>query len=124
LLAYLTDATAGDHRLRVRAMSYFELSLLAGLALGGIVGGQLWAALGTSAFTALSLIYVVAALLLFTGSVGSQRHRRHEVWQGLIRSLATPSNAIGWLHGSWRTSASRTSSAASTVCSMRSTGRR
>jgi MFS family permease len=39
LLAHLTDATAGDHRLRARAMSYFELSLLAGLALGGIVGG-------------------------------------------------------------------------------------
>ncbi len=43
LLAHLTDATAGDHRLRARAMSYFKLSLLAGLALGGIVGGQLWA---------------------------------------------------------------------------------
>ena len=35
LLAYLTDATADDSRLRARAMSYFELSLLAGLALGG-----------------------------------------------------------------------------------------
>jgi MFS family permease len=90
LLAYLTDATAGDHRLRARAMSYFELSLLAGLALGGLVGGQLWAALGTSAFTALAVIYVVAAVLLFMGSVGSQRHRRYDVWQGLIRSLATP----------------------------------
>jgi len=43
LLAHLTDATVGDHRLRARVMSYFELSLLAGLALGGIVGGQLWA---------------------------------------------------------------------------------
>ena len=44
LLAHLTDATAHDHRLRAKAMSYFELSLLAGLALGGIVGGRLWAA--------------------------------------------------------------------------------
>ena len=42
LLAYLTDATADDPRLRARAMSYFELSLLAGLALGGILGGRLW----------------------------------------------------------------------------------
>ena len=90
LLAYLTDATAGDQRLRARAMSYFELSLLAGLALGGIVGGQLWAALGTTAFTALALIYVVAALLLFMGSVGSQRHRGADAWHGLMRSLATP----------------------------------
>ncbi len=90
LLAHLTDATAGDHRLRARAMSYFELSLLAGLALGGIVGGQLWAALGPAAFTALALIYVVAALLLFMGSVGSQRHRGADAWHGLMRSLATP----------------------------------
>lgn len=71
-------------------MSYFELSLLAGLALGGIVGGQLWSVLGTGAFTALALLYIVAALLFFMGSVGSRRHRRDEVWQGLMRSLATP----------------------------------
>ena len=93
LLAHLTDATAGDHTLRARAMSYFELSLLAGLALGGIVGGQLWSVLGTGAFTALALLYVVAALLLFifaAGSVGSRRHRGADVWHGLTRSLATP----------------------------------
>jgi len=90
LLAYLTDATADDHTLRARAMSYFELSLLAGLALGGIVGGQLWSVLGAGAFTALALLYVVAALLLFMGSVGSRRRRKHEVWQGLMRSLAMP----------------------------------
>jgi sugar phosphate permease len=35
LLAHLTGATARDHTLRARAMSYFELSLLAGLALAG-----------------------------------------------------------------------------------------
>jgi MFS family permease len=90
LLAHLTDATAGDDRLRARAMSYFELSLLAGLALGGIVGGQLWAALGTTAFSALALIYVIAAFLLFQGSVGSQRHRGADLWHALMRSLATP----------------------------------
>ncbi len=90
LLAHLTDATAGDHALRARAMSYFELSLLAGLALGGIVGAQLWSLLGTGAFTALAFLYVVAALLLFVGSVGSRRHRGADVWQGLRRSLATP----------------------------------
>jgi MFS family permease len=90
LLAYLTDATAGNRRLRARAMSYFELSLLAGLALGGIVGGRLWAGLHTGAFAALALLYGVAALLLFVGSVGSVTHRRADVWQGLVRALATP----------------------------------
>ncbi|MGE3508808.1 MAG: MFS transporter [Vicinamibacterales bacterium] len=90
LLAYLTDATADDSRRRARAMSYFELSLLAGLALGGIVGGRLWAGLNTGAFTALALLYGVAALLLFVGSVGSVAHRGADVWLGLVRALATP----------------------------------
>ena len=90
LLAYLTDATADDPRLRARAMSYFELSLLAGLALGGIVGGRLWDGLHTGAFAALALVYGVAALLLFVGSVGGVAHRRADVWQGMARALATP----------------------------------
>lgn len=90
LLAHLTDATADDQILRARAMSYFELSLLAGLALGGIVGGQLWAALAARAFTALALLYVLAAVLLFIGSAGSQHHHGGEVWRGLMRSLTTP----------------------------------
>jgi MFS family permease len=71
-------------------MSYFELSLLAGLALGGIVGGRLWAGLHTGAFVALALFYGVAALLLFVGSVGSVAPRGADVWQGLVRALATP----------------------------------
>ena len=89
LLAHLTDATAVDHRLRARVMSYFELSLLAGLALGGVVGGQLWAFLHTGAFTALALLYVCAAVLLFVGGVGSVGHRKSDVWQGLMRALGT-----------------------------------
>ena len=71
-------------------MSYFELSLLAGLALGGIVGSRLWAAFHTGAFAALALLYGVAALLLFVGSVGGVAHRGTDVWQGLVRALATP----------------------------------
>jgi MFS family permease len=90
LLAHLTDATADNQTLRARAMSYFALSLLAGLALGGIAGGQLWSRLGTGAFTALAVLYVVAAILLFVGSAGSLRHRGADVWRGLLRSLATP----------------------------------
>jgi MFS family permease len=42
LLAHLADATDGRSTLRVRAMSYFELTLLAGLALGGVVAAQLF----------------------------------------------------------------------------------
>lgn len=50
LLAHLTDATDRSHPLRARVMSYFELSLLAGLALGGVVGAQFWRRLGTVRF--------------------------------------------------------------------------
>jgi MFS family permease len=90
LLAYLTDATAYDDALRARAMSYFELSLLAGLALGGLLGSQLWRAFGPRAFTALALIYVVATVVMFAAATGGRSHHRREVWQGLIRSLAKP----------------------------------
>lgn len=90
LLAHLTDATAESRRLRAKAMSYFELSLLAGLALGGVVGSQLWASLHAGAFTALALVYVCAAGLLFIGSVGSVSHRMADLWKGLMRALGTP----------------------------------
>ncbi len=40
LLAHVVDTKARDGALRARTMSYFELSLLAGLALGGLLGGQ------------------------------------------------------------------------------------
>jgi MFS family permease len=90
LLAYLTDLTATNATLRARAMSYFELSLLAGLALGGILASQLWATFRTGAFTALALLYLVAAVLLFVGSVGSNRHRATDLWRGLARSLEMP----------------------------------
>jgi MFS family permease len=89
LLAHLTDATAESRRLRAKAMSYFELSLLAGLALGGLVGGQLWVSLHTGAFSALALAYVCAAILLFVGSAGSVGHRTSDLWQGLTRALST-----------------------------------
>src|SRR5499427_5012364 len=52
LLAHLTDATDHEPALRAKVMSYFELSLLTGLALGGLVAGQLWRRLDTGAFGA------------------------------------------------------------------------
>jgi len=90
LLAYLTDATASDARLRAKAMSYFELSLLAGLALGGILGGQLWTALDVGAFTALASLYAAAAVVLFVATGSGAVHRRADVWEGLVRALRTP----------------------------------
>ncbi len=49
LLAHLTDATEGAPEQRGRVMGLYELALLAGLALGTLVGGDLWARAGTGA---------------------------------------------------------------------------
>jgi DHA1 family multidrug resistance protein-like MFS transporter len=65
LLAYLTDATAGRPALRVKAMSYFELTLLAGLALGGILAGQLFRVLHAGAFAVVAIVYLLCAVTLF-----------------------------------------------------------
>ena len=91
LLAYLTDATEGRPALRVRAMSYFELTLLAGLALGGIVAAQLFRVLNAGAFTIVALIYLACAAILFcTISRRSARHLASPL-EDLTQVLRLPS---------------------------------
>jgi len=90
LLAYIVDATADDATLRARTMSYFELSLLAGLALGGLLGGELWRALGHGAFAALAVVYVTVAMLLFAGATVATRVRAHAALDGLARAIREP----------------------------------
>jgi MFS family permease len=75
LLAYLTDATDGRSALRVKAMSYFELTLLAGLALGGIVAGQLFRVLHAGAFAVVAIVYLACGVTLFINIPG--RAARH-----------------------------------------------
>jgi MFS family permease len=87
LLAHITDITERDPGLRARAMSYFELSLLAGLALGGLIGAQLWRVLRTSAFGAVASVYLLSAVLLYFGAAGSRGHGGHEALAGLRRAL-------------------------------------
>ncbi len=91
LLAYLADATSDDSALRARVMSFFELSLLAGLALGGLMGSQFWRLFNARAFSFVAIAYLVCALLLFLGAKGSQSHGSHAAWQGLPRAIKDPS---------------------------------
>ena len=91
LLSYLTDVTEGDHSLRARVMSYFELSLLAGLALGGLTGAQLWHFLSTRAFSAVAVIYILSACLLFLGAAGSQGYGSAQAISGFYTALKEPS---------------------------------
>jgi predicted MFS family arabinose efflux permease len=90
LLAHLTDVTEHNAGLRAKVMSYFEVSFLAGLALGGVLGGQLWRLLGTKAFAATAVVYVISAGLLYTGSVGSRSHGSNQAIAGLFRALHEP----------------------------------
>jgi MFS family permease len=91
LLAHLTDVTADDYALRARVMSYFELSLLAGLGLGGFAGSQLWRVFGSRAFSLVALAYVLCAGLLFLGAVGSCGYGTKQAISGFYRALAQPS---------------------------------
>ena len=90
LLAHLTDVTESDRSLRARVMSYFELSLLAGLALGALFAGEMWARLKERAFAADAAVYVVAAALLYFGAAGSRGHGVSEARGGFLRALREP----------------------------------
>lgn len=91
LLAHITDVTEGDSPLRARAMSFFELSLLAGLALGGLVAAQLWKTWGTGAFAAIAFLYVLCAGVLYAGTAGSQGHKMCAALPALAAALREPS---------------------------------
>ncbi|MGB7547050.1 MAG: MFS transporter [Terracidiphilus sp.] len=91
LLAYLAEATTHDSALRARVMSFFELSLLAGLALGGLMGSQFWRWFDVHAFSLVAVAYLVCATLLAVGAKGSRSHGSHAAWQGLVRAMKDPS---------------------------------
>ena len=91
LLSHLTDVTDGNHSLRARVMSYFELSLLAGLALGGLTGAQLWHFLSAHAFSAVAAIYILSACLLVLGAVGGRGHGSAQAISGFYTALKEPS---------------------------------
>jgi hypothetical protein len=91
LLAHITDMTDRDPILRARAMSYFELSLLAGLALGGLIGAQLWHIFHTHAFATVAAVYFLSAVLLYFGAAGSRGHGGHQALAGFWRAMRQPS---------------------------------
>ena len=91
LLAHLTDVTDQNHSLRAKVMSYFELSLLAGLALGGVMGALFWKWFRTNAFGVVALLYATSAMLLFFGALGSRGHGQAKAISGFSRAIREPS---------------------------------
>ncbi|MBC5810868.1 MAG: MFS transporter, partial [Candidatus Eremiobacteraeota bacterium] len=91
LLAYLADATEGRAALRVRAMSFFELSLLAGLALGGITAAQLFRSLHAGAFAVVAVIYLACGAILWFSVTGRPPRRLPNPIAALSDILRLPS---------------------------------
>ncbi|MCS7079288.1 MAG: MFS transporter [Chloracidobacterium sp.] len=88
VLAFLTEATATDDVRRGKTMSFFEISLLGGLAFGGVFAGFLWRTVGVWGFSAVAGLYIVAAGLFLYGAQG--RGRPTNAWAGLRGALASP----------------------------------
>ncbi|MGC8550295.1 MAG: MFS transporter [Acidobacteriaceae bacterium] len=91
LLAYLADASAQNAALRARVMSFFELSLLAGLALGGLMASNFWQHFHTRSFSLVAIAYLVCAAMLVWGAKGSTSHGRDAAFRGLLGALKNPS---------------------------------
>lgn len=91
LLAYLAESTTHEAGLRARVMSFFELSLLAGLAPGGLMASEFWQRFGTNAFGLVAVAYLICAILLFFGAQHSHRHGSRLALRGLRSALKNPS---------------------------------
>jgi MFS family permease len=87
LLAWLANRTEGDLGARTRAMSFFELSLLAGFALGGVAATQLWSHFHGTAFSLVAAGYLLAALLLALFARDPETAAQHSALQGLQLAL-------------------------------------
>ncbi len=63
ILGYIALATSHDEGLRGRTVAQFEAATLAGIGLGLVAGGGLWALLGRDAFLLNALLYGVSFLI-------------------------------------------------------------
>ena len=95
VLSHLTDATQPKPELRGKVMSWFELSLFAGLAVGNLISGALWDSLNTGAFSVLAVCYVLAAGAFLWGTgiaarVERMRSTAADAVAGVVESLRHP----------------------------------
>ena len=68
ILSHLSVITQANGSIRGRVMSYFEISLLGGVALGTLVGGGFWDSFARTAFSVVASLYLVAAVLFWWGT--------------------------------------------------------
>ncbi len=93
VLTHLTNVTQGHPR-RGAIMAYFELSLLVGVALGGLVGGVLWDEAHTAAFSWIATLYLLVGVLFYWATQSDVRPAnvplRLSPWVALGRALRNP----------------------------------
>lgn len=87
LLAWLAGVTEQDAGLRARVMSFFELSLLSGLGLGGIVATELWKRQRVYGFATIAVAYLLCAGLFFVAVRGGQARGGKAALHGLRQAL-------------------------------------
>lgn len=87
LLAWLVEVTERDAGLRARVMSFFELSLLCGLGLGGMVATELWKRQGAHGFVTISIAYLVCAVIFYASVRGGEAHGGEAALRGLRTAL-------------------------------------
>src|SRR5436305_5750 len=100
-LGYLADATSGTGPKRAsfrgRVMGMYEISFLVGLAAGQFLGGYLWDWLGSNGFRVISLIYLVAAGVLFLfvpETLPSEAREHHGRYREAAKEAAHPVRAL------------------------------
>jgi MFS family permease len=90
LLSLITEATRELPTARNRVIGFYELSLLSGVALGGLVGGLMWERFGTLAFSLLAILYLVIAALFAWGANLPGEMRSERPLEALRHAIANP----------------------------------
>jgi MFS family permease len=101
ILGFIAFATAADELLRGKAVARFEAATLAGLMLGFVVAGPLFAAFGPLAFLAHALLYAVSFAIYKYGvpehAEPEPAARSHDPEEGLRRYLRILRGSHVWL---------------------------
>lgn len=95
ILAHLTDSTQNARHLRGKVMSWFELTLFLGIAIGNLLSGALWNRFHTNSFAMLSIFYVLAAAVFWWGTAGEETQKKthltlRQALQGTRAAAADP----------------------------------
>ena len=101
ILGFIAFATAADELARGRAVARFEAATLAGLMIGAVVAGPLFALLGPGAFMVNALVYLVSFLIYRFGvpahAEPEPAARAHDPSEGLRRYVRILRGSHVWL---------------------------